>query len=347
VRIQLGRIGEKLAARLADLEAGRVVPATPRDAATVMVLRRAPDGKERHRIGCATEPASRGDDPPGEYSNFALPGEAISLVERKIRALGPPMSAFGGRSPGGTASEVEVLMLRRTAAMKFAPGAYVFPGGSVDPADYDAEVGWQGPSPAEFGTRLGASAEVARALVCAAVRETFEESGVLLAGAPGEDPASPLAAPSGPSWEADRMALAAGTVSLAEFLSRRGLVIRADLLVPWAHWITPEGESRRFDTRFFAAALPDGQEAVGHEAEADHAAWLRPADALASAKAGEISLLPPTATTLSEFASAVAAGDGLADILATRRAIQPVQPRLVLADGAAWLVLPEGVEYPL
>ena len=98
-------------------------------------------------------------------------------------------------------------MLRRTAAMKFAPGAYVFPGGSVDPADYGAEVGWHGPSPAEFGARLGASAEVARALVCAAVRETFEEAGVLLAGAPG---GGPLATPSGPSWDADRMAVAVG-----------------------------------------------------------------------------------------------------------------------------------------
>lgn len=234
-------------------------------------------------------------------------------------------------------------MLRRTATMKFAPGAYVFPGGSVDPADYGAEIGWQGPSPAEFGARLGASAEVARALVCAAVRETFEESGVLLAGAPG----GPLAVPSGPSWEADRLALTSGTLTLAELLVRRGLVLRADLLVPWARWVTPEGEPRRFDTRFFAAALPDGQEAVGHEAESDHVAWLRPASAIGSAKAGEISMLPPTATTLNDFASAVAAGGGLTDILSARRAIEPVQPRLVLEEGTAWLVIPDGVGYPL
>ena len=247
-------------------------------------------------------------------------------------------------APSAAGRDIQVLMLRRTAAMKFAPGAYVFPGGSVDPADYDGEAGWQGPSPAEFGARLGASAEVARALVCAAVRETFEESGVLLAGAPG---GGPLAAPSGPSWEADRMAVAAGTLTLAGLLSRRGLVLRADLLVPWARWITPEGEPRRFDARFFAAALPDGQEAVGHEAEADHVAWLRPADAIDSAKAGELSLLPPTATTLGDFASAVAAGAGLAGILGTRRVIEPVQPRLVLEDGTAWLVIPDEVGYPL
>jgi 8-oxo-dGTP pyrophosphatase MutT (NUDIX family) len=246
-------------------------------------------------------------------------------------------------APSAIGRDIQVLMLRRPAAMKFAPGAYVFPGGSVDPADYGAELGWQGPSPAEFGARLGASAEVARALVCAAVRETFEESGVLLAGEPG----GALAVPSGPGWEADRMAMIAGTLTLAGLLARRGLVLRADLLVPWSRWITPEAEPRRFDARFFAAALPDGQEAVGHEAEADHVAWLRPADAIGAARAGEISLLPPTATTLGEFASAVAAGAGLAGILGTRRVIEPVQPRLVLADGTAWLDLPEGVGYPL
>ena len=240
MRIRLDWFGEKLAQRLADLEAGRIAPATPRDAATVMLLR----------------------------------------------------PAVGG---------VEVLMLRRVAAMKFAPGAYVFPGGSVDPGDYAAEVGWHGPDPAEFGDRLGAPAEMARALVCAAVRETFEEAGVLLAGAPG---GGPVADPSGPSWEADRTALTAGQLTLAELLSRRGLVLRADLLVPWARWITPEGEPRRFDARFFAAALPAGQLATGHAAESDRIAWLRPADAIESARAGQISMLPPTATTLHDFAVA-------------------------------------------
>jgi 8-oxo-dGTP pyrophosphatase MutT (NUDIX family) len=282
VRIQLEWFGERLVQRLADIETGRIAPAVPRDAATVMVLR--------------------------------------SLAEG-----------------------VEVLMLRRVAAMKFAPGAYVFPGGSVDPADFGAEIGWQGPSPAEFGARLGASAEMARALVCAAVRETFEEAGILLAGSPD----GPLAAPSGPAWEADRAALAAGTLTLAGLLLRRGLVLRADLLVPWTRWITPEGEPRRFDARFFVAALPVGQVVTGHEAESDHVAWLRPVAAIEAARAGEISLLPPTATTLQDFAAAVADGGGLADILATRPAIEPIRPSLLLEDGQAWLVLPDEVGYPL
>jgi 8-oxo-dGTP pyrophosphatase MutT (NUDIX family) len=239
---------------------------------------------------------------------------------------------------------VEVLMLRRVAAMKFAPGAYVFPGGSVDPADSDPAVGWHGPDPAEFGARLGASAEMARALVSAAVRETFEESGVLLAGPPG---GGPLAVPSGPAWEADREALAAGAVTLAGLLSRRGLVLRADLLVPWARWITPEGEPRRFDARFFAAALPAGQVPTGHAAESDHIAWLRPADAIAAARAGEISLFPPTAATLNDFAVADSAGDDVSAILGRPPLIEPVMPRLVREDGGAWLYIPDEVGYPL
>ena len=287
MRIRLGGSGQKLAQRLADLEAGRIAPATPRDAATVMLLR-----------------------------------------------------------PAGAGDGVEVLMLRRVAAMKFAPGAYVFPGGSVDPADYEAAVGWHGPDPAEFGARLGASAEMARALVCAAVRETFEEAGVLLAGAPDGGPVADL---SGPSWEADRAALVAGAVTLAELLSRRGLVLRADLLVPWARWITPEGEPRRFDARFFAAALPAGQLATGHAAESDHIAWLRPGDAIESARAGQISMLPPTATMLHDFAvaGAVDGGDAVAGILGRRPVIEPVVPRLVLEDGQAWLYVPDEVGYPL
>ena len=239
----------------------------------------------------------------------------------------------------GSPDGVEVLMLRRPAAMKFAPGAFVFPGGSVDAADSAAETGWHGPSPADFGARLGCSAELARALVCAAVRETFEESGVLLASAP-DGVAGALA---GPSWEADRMALAAGTLAFPGLLARRGLAVRADLLVPWARWITPEAEPRRFDTWFFAAALPDGQEATGHLAEADETVWLRPADAIAAAREGAISLLPPTAATLNEFTRC---GD-LADILGRRRTVAPVQPRMVVEDGAAWLLIPDEVAYPL
>jgi len=223
--------------------------------------------------------------------------------------------------------------------MKFAPGAYVFPGGSVDEADADPTIAWHGPDPAEVGGQLGAPAELARALVCAAVRETFEESGVLLAGEPG----GPVTVPAGPSWEADRNALTAGSLTLAELLSRRGLAVRADLLVPWARWITPEAEPRRFDARFFAAALPPGQQAAGHHAEADRMAWLRPANAIEAARAGSMSLFPPTVAILKEFASY----GGLHDILVQRRKIAAVLPELAAEDGEVWLQLPDEVAYPL
>ena len=312
MRVQLAWFGDKLAARLADLEAGRITPAAPRDAATVIVLRPAATD------GAATDGAARD-------------GAAARGADER---------------PGGG---IEALMLRRTAAMKFGPGAYVFPGGSVDPADYGADIGWHGPSAADFGDRLGASEEVARALVCAAVRETFEESGVLLAGPGG----GRVTETSGPSWEADRQALVSGELTLAGLLNRRGLVLRADLLVPWARWVTPEGEPRRFDARFFAAALPPGQQVSGHAAETDHVVWVSPADALSAARAGEMSLFPPTAVTLNDFASAAAAGDDLTAVLGRRRTtepgqpIRPVQPRLVLDDGQAWLDLPDEVQYPL
>jgi 8-oxo-dGTP pyrophosphatase MutT (NUDIX family) len=243
------------------------------------------------------------------------------------------------RPAEGAAGGVDVLMLKRPAAMKFAPGAYVFPGGSVDPADGEAGIGWHGPDAADFGRRLGATPELARALVCAAVRETFEEAGVLLAGAPD----GTLAVPEGTDWAADRAALSAGQVSLARLLDRRGLVLRADLLTPWARWITPEAEPRRFDARFFAAALPAGQRVDASAAESDRTVWLHPAQALDAARKGEISILPPTATTLAEFAAAT----GVGDILSRERIVTPVQPTLIAQDGHAWLDVPDDVGYPL
>jgi 8-oxo-dGTP pyrophosphatase MutT (NUDIX family) len=239
---------------------------------------------------------------------------------------------------------LEAFLLRRTRALEFAPGVCVFPGGSVDEQDSDPAIGWAGPSPADFAVRLGTSPDHARALVCAAVRETFEESGVLLAGT--GDSAALL--PDSAALARDRRAVLDGSVSLGELLARRGLVLRADLLTPWARWITPEVSPRRFDTWFFAAALPPGQtaapptEAAG-PAESESGTWLSPAAALGAARAGEITLLPPTAVTLSELS----AYRDLAGVLAARRTIAPRMPEVIAEDGQAWLVMPEAVEYPL
>src|SRR5580693_4633331 len=200
-------------------------------------------------------------------------------------------------APGIDTAGVEVYLLLRTQALEFAPGACVFPGGSVDARDADpsiAETGWAGPAPADFGHLLGVPADRARALVCAAVRETFEESGVLLAG-----PSPADLVPDSADLAQARRALLAGSLSLSELLSRRRLLLRADLLTPWARWITPEVSPRRFDTWFFAAALPAGQLAglapadqlaglpAAGPGESDSGTWWRPAAALEAARAGQ------------------------------------------------------------
>jgi 8-oxo-dGTP pyrophosphatase MutT (NUDIX family) len=228
---------------------------------------------------------------------------------------------------------LEVYMLRRQASMAFAPGAYVFPGGSVDPRDADEEVAWTGPDAAEWGRIFAAPPSLARALVCAAVRETFEESGVLLAG---ESADSIVADTTSEDWEADRQALLDRSVSLAELLTRRGLVLRADLLRPWSRWITPVVEPRRFDTRFFAAALPPGQRTRDVGGEAAEVAWVRPAEAIAAGQRGEIRLFPPTAVSLSELADC---GD-LDTVLTGPREVAPIVPEVHEREGAVWLTVP-------
>jgi 8-oxo-dGTP pyrophosphatase MutT (NUDIX family) len=240
----------------------------------------------------------------------------------------------------GTDASLQVYMLRRRPSMAFAPGAFVFPGGSVDASDAEIEVGWAGPDALEWGRRIDAPADLARALVCAAVRETFEECGVLLAG-PTEG--TVVADTRGEGWEADRAALLERSVSLAGLLRRRGLVLRSDLLRPWSRWVTPVTEERRYDTRFFAAALPVGQRARDVSGEADNAAWIEPADALAAARGREIFLLPPTAVTLGELGAC----GHLSAALTARRRITALIPEVFVADGAVWLTVPAGLDYPL
>ncbi|MFV2113335.1 NUDIX hydrolase [Micromonospora sp. LOL_025] len=219
--------------------------------------------------------------------------------------------------------DFEVYLIRRVAAMAFG-GMYAFPGGGVDPSDSQAHLDWAGPTPAGWGERLGLTPEAAQAVVCAAAREVFEEAGVLLAG---PDAQTVVGDVSGDDWEADRVALEQRRGGFADLLARRGLTLRSDLLLPWSRWITPEFEPRRFDTYFFVALLPEGQRTRDVSGEADHTLWARPADALARAEAGELTMLPPTLVNLAQVA---AGGDvaGVARAAATRDAATPVTPRL-------------------
>ncbi len=188
----------------------------------------------------------------------------------------------------------EIYLLRRQVSMEFAGGMCVFPGGGVDPRDFDAAVAWAGPGPAEWARRLGTDEAMARALVCAAVRETFEESGVLLAG---ESADSVVADTTGDDWEADRVALEKRELSLTDFLGRRGLVLRTDLLGAWSGWLTPVFEPRRYRTWFFVAELPEGQLTRDVSSESDHVVWLPATEAVEQAEGREILMLPPTYIT--------------------------------------------------
>jgi 8-oxo-dGTP pyrophosphatase MutT (NUDIX family) len=224
--------------------------------------------------------------------------------------------------PGGG---LEVFMVRRSAGMVFAAGMHVFPGGAVDEADADPAITWFGPPPQEWAVALAAESGLARALVVAAVRETFEECGVLLAGTSDAHLVEDV---SGPGWEQERADVASGRLGLSEVLGRRGLGVRADLLRPWAHWITPPGEPRRFDTRFFVAAAPAGQSPRHVAGEADQSGWVSVAIVLREHAAGRVGLLPPTQVCLED----VATFGSVAPVLATARRPRAVMPRPVRVE---------------
>ena len=189
------------------------------------------------------------------------------------------------------APELEVFMLRRNPESVFAGGAYVFPGGAVDTDD----------------AALGDD----RRFWVAAVRETFEEAGVLLArtrdDVPFDASADALA-----DLAADRRRLLAGAVTFADVLVAHGARIDLEALVPFARWITPSPSPRRFDTWFFAAAAPDGHAYEHDNSEAVASEWVRPADALARARADAIELIYPTVRTLLVMARYEFAADFLA-----------------------------------
>jgi len=249
-----------------------------------------------------------------------------SAVDRSAVDRGA-VEGRGGDGNGAYGGGVDVFMLRRVATMAFAPRMMVFPGGGVDRRDADPDLPWAGPSPAEWGRTLDADEATARGLVVAAVREVFEECGVLLAG---PDAGSVVGDVSGPQWRAEREALLSREVSLAQMLIRRGLVLRSDLLRARAHWITPEFEPKRYDTRFFAALLPAGQIADDQTSEADHADWTDPARLLEDYATGSALMLAPTVWCVEQVAAAASA----VEFLAAEVHMAPITPVLMQTDDA-------------
>ncbi|MBU2663159.1 NUDIX domain-containing protein [Actinoplanes bogorensis] len=243
-----------------------------------------------------------------------------AMVRRAREFTGPPAPVRDAATvvllrPDEKAFQLYVI--RRATTMAFG-GLYAFPGGGVDPTDRPETIRDDWPA------RLGVDEERARAVVGAAVRELFEETGVLLAG-PAEQPDRTLADVGTEDWEADRAAVLARQLTLSALLARRGLRMRDDLLFPWARWITPEFEPKRYDTWFFVSLLPEGQMPRDVSGESEHTAWIDPGavDGLA--------MLPPTRSTV----DSLAAYGEMAEVIAAasrRDAATPVMPRVELTD---------------
>jgi len=188
---------------------------------------------------------------------------------------------------------LEVFMVVRHHQIDFAAGAMVFPGGKVHADDGQAEM-------RERCVGVAGLDDAALAFRVAAIREAFEECGVLLARPAGADRlVSPAeAAP----LEPYRARLERGEVRMVDFLSSANLTLACDLLVPFAHWITPAFMPKRFDTHFFVAAAPADQVAAHDGTESVDSVWVRPADALAAADRGERTIIFPTKLNVMKLA---------------------------------------------
>ena len=228
---------------------------------------------------------------------------------------------------------LEVFTLHRAAALVFAPGVVAFPGGGVDPTDR-AEITVPGRPLSWWAQRLAVPEPEAAELLAAAVRELFEETGVLLGGAPPVEPE--------PSAERERLRLelTAHRIGVADVLAAEGIPAPFDQLVPWARWITPPGQTRRYDTFFFVAPVPDGQQAAMVTTEADHGQWDRPADLIAAHAAGERAIMPPTLSVLHQVGDAAS----VAELLTIERTVRAVRPRVISAPGEPLRVDVEGRE---
>jgi 8-oxo-dGTP pyrophosphatase MutT (NUDIX family) len=193
----------------------------------------------------------------------------------------------------------EVLMVQRNHKAAFVPGAYVFPGGALDPGDHAAELQalCDGPDDAAASRALGVE-KGGLAYWIAAMRELFEEAGVLLARDAGGavlDLETPQAAT---RYQAHRKSVESGDGNFGAIVAAERLRLAADRLVYFGHWITPEGAARRFDARFFAAVAPERQAAAHDNREAIAHEWARPVEFLERHSRGECNLRTPTRHTL-------------------------------------------------
>ncbi|MDT8340965.1 MAG: hypothetical protein RQ751_05585 [Longimicrobiales bacterium] len=236
---------------------------------------------------------------------------------------------------------VETLMLRRVRSSGFVPGAYVFAGGRVDGVDGapEATARLRGLTPEAAGRRLGLAPDTsppATAYYVAALREAFEETGVLVA----RDTTGAPVPSAGESAEVTRVRdlLLADEITFAGALDRLDATVDATVVEYVAHWITPVQEPRRYDTRFFAAVVERDRRVLLNPGEMTDAVWLTPAEAIDRHRRGALPMVFPTIRTLEELADHASAAGALAAYAA--RDIPPILPRLVRTPTGVGLELP-------
>jgi len=233
------------------------------------------------------------------------------------------------------AAGLEVFMVQRHHRIDFAGGATVFPGGKVEPGDAD-------PGLAAHCAGVEGLAAEARALRVAALRELFEECAVLLARSPGADELLPFARLAD-LLKRYRGEVQAHRLSIGQLARAERLELACDLLVPFAHWITPEGMPKRFDTHFFLVQAPPEQFAAHDGTESVDSTWIAPAQALADADAGRRSIIFPTRMNLAKLARSRSAAEALAAARSGR--VVTVLPRVERGPSGAVLRIPADAGY--
>jgi 8-oxo-dGTP pyrophosphatase MutT (NUDIX family) len=261
----------------------------------------------------------------------------VAVKPPAVPAAAATLVLFRDRPAGGPA----LLLTRRHQASKFAGGDYVFPGGKVSVADNppDAARWCRGFDAAEAARRLGVSEPEAIAHAVGVIRETFEEVGILLA----YDAEGRVARVDAPRFADYRKACDADNRAFWDMVHAEKLTLATERLVYFAHWITPEENPLRFDTRFFAAEMPAGQQAVADGFEITDVKWLGPEEALAVETRGEISLRNPTIKNIQLFLGATSAAAAVERVRG--RQIRTIRPRVLMENGVRRVLMPEDPGY--
>jgi 8-oxo-dGTP pyrophosphatase MutT (NUDIX family) len=235
---------------------------------------------------------------------------------------------------------LELLLMRRNRSAGFVPGAYVFPGGRVDAADAGPEIleHVDDLTDAAAAARLGHAGDPpALAFYLAALREAFEETGILVGLRP--DGSAPPTAAESPDIDAVRESLMQDRITFAAALAELGSRIPGRAVEYIAHWITPEPEPRRYDTRFFAAKVPEGAHAIVDPREMTDAVWLAPDEAMERFEKGNLPMVFPTIRTVEQLTAYGSADDALRGFGSSP--VRTIMPTLVITPTGVGLRVEE------